>query len=94
MRGYPAIHGLAKRVAMRWFNAASYRGTDFTVEGEIGQIERIPGIRVRNRLYGRARWRKMKGVARIRYDNGTTRTAEIHWYEAHGKGRVAFKVKD
>jgi hypothetical protein len=28
-------------------------------------------------------WRKREGFARIRLDDGTTRTAEVHWYEAH-----------
>lgn len=34
-----------------------------------------------------------KGIARIKLDNGTIRTAEIHWYEAHGTGRREFKIK-
>ncbi|MEO8902512.1 MAG: hypothetical protein ABI488_11010 [Polyangiaceae bacterium] len=54
------------------------------------------GIRELSRLskpYGRARWRKLKGFARIRYSDGRTYTAEIHWYEAHGIGRKEAKVK-
>jgi len=45
------------------------------------------------RTYGEARWRKRKGIARITFDDGTTRTAEIHWYEAHGLGRKELKIK-
>ena len=45
------------------------------------------------RLYGRGRWRTMKGVATVRLLNGIVRVAEVHWYEAHGIGRVEFKRK-
>lgn len=43
--------------------------------------------------YGKARWRKMKGVARVELQDGTIGWAEVHWYEAHGIGRIGFKVK-
>ena len=39
------------------------------------------------KLYGKGRWRKMKGVALIRLQNGRVRRAELHWYEAHGIGK-------
>lgn len=52
-------------------------------------IRELPRLR---RLYGRGRWRKRKGVARIRLIDGTIRTAEIHWYEASGIGRKEFKI--
>lgn len=45
------------------------------------------------RLYGRGRWRKMKGVARVRLRSGSIRLAELHWYEAHGIGKKEFKRK-
>ena len=45
------------------------------------------------RMYGRGRWRKLKGVATVRLPDDTTVFAEIHWYEAHGIGRKDFKVK-
>jgi len=45
------------------------------------------------KFYGPGRWRKRKGIARIRLDDGTIRTAEIHWYEAHGIGRKELKIK-
>ena len=35
----------------------------------------------------------LKGVARVRLIDGTTHTAEVHWYEAHGIGRKEFKIK-
>jgi hypothetical protein len=34
-----------------------------------------------------------KGSASIRLRNGEIRTAEIHWYEAHGIGKREFKRK-
>jgi hypothetical protein len=39
------------------------------------------------------RWRKKKGIARIRFSDGGIHTAEIHWYEAHGVGRKEAKIK-
>ena len=45
------------------------------------------------KAYGAGKWRKRKGIARIRLANGTTCTAEIHWYEAHGIGKKEFKFK-
>ena len=54
------------------------------------------GIRELSRLtkvYGNGRWRKLKGLALIEVSNGTTRRAELHWYEAHGLGRKEIKRK-
>ena len=71
----------------------------FDVIGPVRNIEVIAagtGIREVARLrkrYGHGRWRKLKGVALVRFENGAIRKAEIHWYEAHGIGRRAFKVK-
>jgi hypothetical protein len=45
-----------------------------------------------DRGFGKGRWRKMKGVAWIRLGNGRAIRAELHWYEAHGIGRVDVKV--
>jgi hypothetical protein len=72
---------------------------DFEIVGEITSTETIAsgsGVRERARLrrqYGQGRWRKRKGVARVRLIDGTLRLAEIHWYEAHGIGRREFKLK-
>ena len=46
-----------------------------------------------NKLYGRGRWRKLKGLAVVRLDDGTMYLAEIHWYEAHGIGKKEIKIK-
>jgi hypothetical protein len=32
-------------------------------------------------------------AARVRLSSGRIRTAEIHWYEAHGIGRKEVKIK-
>lgn len=53
-------------------------------------------IRERQRLkkqFGGRRWRKLKGTGYVRFPNGTTRLAELHWYEAHGVGRRKMKIK-
>lgn len=72
---------------------------DFEIVGDIAAVETIAagsGIREIGRLrkfYGKGRWRKMKGVARVRLSGGSLRLAELHWYEAHGVGRKEFKRK-
>lgn len=66
---------------------------DFDIIGEITGVETIAkGRAVRNRArlnkrYGKARWRKRKGVATVRLEDGTLHTADVHWYEAHGIGK-------
>jgi hypothetical protein len=71
----------------------------FEILGEISDIETFAsgsGIREIARLrrvHGRGRWRKRKGVARVRLSNGTIHIAELHWYEAAGIGRKEFKIK-
>jgi len=73
---------------------------DFELTGSIEDIEVIAigvGVRVRSYLrkaYGRARWRKMKGVATVRLSNGLIRRVELHWYEAHGIGKKEMKIKN
>ncbi|MCK6553529.1 hypothetical protein L6Q96_02915 [Candidatus Binatia bacterium] len=67
--------------------------------GEINAIEVIArGRSVRRRAFlrkrfGAGQWRKLKGVAMVRLSTGGVHRAEIHWYEAHGVGRVGMKVK-
>ena len=69
------------------------------VVGGILDVETIAtgsGIREIARLrkiYGRARWRKRKGIGHVRLANGQVRLAEIHWYEAAGIGRREYKIK-
>lgn len=71
----------------------------FTILGQISAIETIAegtGIRDRPRLekvYGKGNWKKKKGVASIKLETGEIAQAEIHWYEAHGIGKVEHKIK-
>ena len=71
----------------------------FEVLGTIESVEIIAvGGRIREimrirRQYGTGRWRKLKGVAAVRLPRGNVRTVELHWYEAHGVGRVKIKIK-
>ena len=72
---------------------------DFEVLGAVSQIEVIAigtSIRELARLeetFGAGRWRKLKGMALVRFADGTTARAEVHWYEAHGAGRKELKIK-
>ena len=72
---------------------------DFEVISEVQNIEIIAvGSRIRDlaylqKVYGRGRWRKLKGLADVRLPNGRIRRVELHWYEAHGIGRKDMKIK-
>ena len=59
----------------------------FAVGSGIGEIARL------RRVYGRGRWRKRKGIARVKLADGTIQLAELHWYEASGIGRREYKIK-
>jgi hypothetical protein len=71
----------------------------FEILGEIRHAETFAtGASIREigrlrRLYGKGRWRKRKGVARIRLNSGAVCMAELHWYEATGIGKREFKIK-
>lgn len=71
----------------------------FEIVSEISHIETIAtgnSIRIISKLnkkYGRGRWRKKKGIATIKLQDGSFHTAEIHWYEAHGIGKRDIKIK-
>jgi hypothetical protein len=72
---------------------------DFHLLGDVRDIEPIAAnlsIRERKTLmvrFGGRRWRKLKGVAMVRFPNGEVHLAELHWHEAHGVGRRKMKVK-
>jgi len=71
----------------------------FEIIGGITELETIaagPSLQRMSELqarYGEGRWRKMKGTALVRLEDGRLSRAEVHWYEAHGIGRKAFKIK-
>ncbi|WP_428357561.1 hypothetical protein [Methyloprofundus sp.] len=72
---------------------------DFEIISDILDSETFAqssGIRELQRLqkiYGKGRWRKCKGYATVRLEDGTVLNAELHWYEAHGIGKHEFKIK-
>jgi hypothetical protein len=72
----------------------------FGIVGELREIETIAqSARIREvaRLRKRYRarwWSKKKAIAFVRLANGKVRRAEVHWYEAHGIGRVEMKIKE
>ena len=59
----------------------------FAIGASIRELARL------RKRYGRGRWRKRKGIARVRLEDGAIRQAEVHWYEAHGIGRRDFKIR-
>jgi hypothetical protein len=71
----------------------------FEILGEISDAETFAtGSAIREsarlrRVHGRGRWRKRKGIARVRLSDGSVHVAEVHWYEASGMGRKEFKIK-
>ena len=71
----------------------------FEVIGDIQEIETIAvGGRIREIMrlrnqFGPGRWRKLKGIATVRLENGNLRRAELNWYEAHGVGKRKIKIK-
>jgi hypothetical protein len=72
---------------------------NFEIISKITRVETIAvGSRIRDlarlrKMYGKGRWRKVKGVATVRLRSGRIRLAELHWYEAHGIGRKEIKRK-
>ena len=71
----------------------------FEIIGAITAVETIAegsGILVRPRLekiYGKGNWKKKRGCGDVGLRHGETVRAEIHWYEAHGIGKVEHKIK-
>ena len=71
----------------------------FEIIGKIEEIEiiavgtNIHDLAYLQKVYGRGRWRKLKGIAQVKIPNGNIRRVELHWYEAHGIGRKDIKIK-
>jgi hypothetical protein len=72
----------------------------FEIVGDITEIKIIAvGSKIRDlprlrKTYGRGRWRKLKGIAIVRLEDGTLCDAELHWYEAHSIGKKEMRVKE
>ena len=74
---------------MRWELSGPISGIEtFAIGRGIRELQRLIDI------YGGKNWRKCKGFATIRLipSNEIVR-AELHWYEAHGIGKVEIKIK-
>lgn len=95
----PSTPGFSRKPSQSTPNPRGKQTVKFEIIGGIWSIECIasgPGVRDRRRLirlYGRGRWRKMKGIAKVRLGDGTLIEAELHWYEAHGIGKKETKFK-
>ncbi|OOG27651.1 hypothetical protein B1C78_03085 [Thioalkalivibrio denitrificans] len=72
---------------------------DFEILSDIESSETFAtgkGIRELSRLqriYGKGKWRKRKGIADVKLSDGSIVRAELHWYEATGIGKKEFKIK-
>ena len=71
----------------------------FEIISEISEIEPIAvGSQIRDlkrlrKQFGRGRWRKLKGIADVKFESGRIRRVELHWYQAHGIGKKKIKIK-
>jgi hypothetical protein len=45
------------------------------------------------RAYGIGNWKKKKGFATVVFEDGASARAEVHWYEAHGIGKMEMEMK-
>jgi hypothetical protein len=96
-----ACADLGRSLAKEIFECQTLWNTrmSFRVLSEITEIEVISAgksLRQRgylSRRYGPGRWRKLKGVAMVELVDGSTRRAELHWFEAHGIGKKNVKIK-
>ena len=72
---------------------------DFKIAGKLHEIKiiavgrQIRELPILQKRFGRGRWRKLKGIADVALGDGRIRPAEVHWYEAHGIGKVRMKIK-
>lgn len=72
----------------------------FEISGEITGVELIAqGASIRclgrlQRAYGLGNLKKKKGFATVVFEDGASAQAEVHWYEAHGIGKMEMKIKE
>ena len=59
----------------------------FASGSSIREISRL------RKAYGAGRWSKRKGIATVVFEDGTSRLAEVHWYELAEVGRKEYKIK-
>ena len=71
----------------------------FEIVGSIRRIQEIArGEGIRDLVFieerfGAGNWRKLKGLATVRIEDGTMHQVEVHWYEADGIGMRWVKIK-
>lgn len=68
----------------------------FSKVTKVEVIAKGSGVDIRhflNRKFGRGKWRKLKGIALVQYENNEIWLVELHWYEAHGVEKRLEKVK-
>jgi len=72
----------------------------FEILGEIQWTETIASgrsireLRRLNRIYGKTTWRKRKGIAKIRLEDGAVRLAELHCMKATAREERKLKSKN
>ena len=71
----------------------------FKIKGSIRDIETLAtghgiiNLNRLNKIYGKANWRKLKGICKVELEDGAVLEAEVHWYEGHGIGKKEIKIK-
>ena len=91
--------GCVLRTTAIWLNHESCTML-FKIGGEVSSVETIAqGSSIRclsrlRRVYGLGNWKKKKGFATVVFEDGGSALAEVHWYEAHGIGKVEIKIKE
>lgn len=71
----------------------------FKIKGTIPEIEtiaaghEIKNLNRLNKIYGKANWRKLKGICHVELEDSAVLEAEIHWHEGHGIGKKEIKIK-
>ncbi len=69
------------------------------IVGEVTHIETIAeGSRIRElaglrKVHGEWHWKRKKGLAHVQLSDGEIIYAEVHWHEAHGIGKVEYKIR-
>ena len=63
-----------------------------TAVGNVAEGPSIPELHRLRQQYGLGRLKKTKGIALVETHDGSQQRAEVHWYEAHGVGKVSPSV--
>jgi len=71
----------------------------FKIKGTIREVETIAkghgikNLKRLNKMYGKANWRKLKGICLVKLEDGNILKVEVHWYEGQGIGKKEIKIK-